>query len=172
MKRDLDSKFAVNLPYPSINVAEKNQKYSNLILLNYSGQISEFTAINQYLYHEISLIHTAPVISNALKGIAIVEMHHLQILGELIVALGGDPGFWIYKKKTPCYWTPRFVEYGKTPKEALTQDIQSEMQAIAQYQKTISLIDDDNIVAILRRIILDEEYHIKILNELLQKYVN
>ena len=172
MIREHDSKFAINLPYPPIKVIEKNIRYSNLILLNYAGEVSEYSAIAQYTYHEISVFKDYPVISNAIKGIAEVEMHHLQMLGELIVLLGGDPRYWIKKKKSTYYWTPRFVEYGRTPKELLTEDIKAETQAIAQYEKTIALIEDDNIVAIIKRIILDEEFHLKIFNELYEKYSN
>lgn len=172
MIRDIDSKFAVNLPYPPVKVNEENLHYANLILLNYAGLVSEFTAVSQYVYHEISVFKDYPVISTALKGISQVEMHHLQTLGELAVLLGGDPRYFILKKKTPHYWNPKFVAYSKTPKQLLLDDINGEKQAIAQYEKTISQIDDANIVAILKRIILDEEFHIKILNELYEKYVN
>lgn len=171
MRRDLDSKFSVGLPYPQIRVDGKNERYAKLIMLNHAGMVSEFTAVTQYVYHETVLMQENPVISDALKGIAMVEMHHLQILGELIVLLGGDPRYMIYKKKTPALWSPKFVEYGNTPKSALIQDIEGEKEAIAQYESTINQIDDENIIAIIKRIILDEEFHLKILTELYQKYV-
>lgn len=170
MRRNMDSKFAVNLPYPEISVNEKNKNYSNIILQNYAGQNSEFTAVAQYNYHEIAIFNDYPVVSNAIKGIARVEMYHLQILGELIVLLGGDPKYRIYKKKTECYWSPKFIDFNKELKTLLTNDLNSEISSIKQYEKAISLIDDENIVLIIKRIILDEEYHVKIFKELIQKY--
>ena len=37
--------YSVNLPYPKVNVKDKNSKYIDLILLNFSSSISEFSAI-------------------------------------------------------------------------------------------------------------------------------
>ena len=43
--------YSVNLPYPKVNVKDKNSKYIDLILLNFSSSISEFSAITQYTYN-------------------------------------------------------------------------------------------------------------------------
>lgn len=51
----------------------------------------------------------------------------------------------------------------------LLEDIKNEEEAIRQYRKTANLIDDENIIAILNRIILDEELHIKILTNLYER---
>lgn len=44
--------------------------------------------------------------------------------------------------------------------------ISGEKKAIANYKRQASWINDPNIVASLNRIILDEEYHIKLFQEL------
>lgn len=46
-------------------------------------------------------------------------------------------------------------------------DIESEKQAIAQYTTHIKMIDDAHVNAVLKRIIVDEEYHIMLLQGLL-----
>ena len=91
--------YSLDLPYPEIKVKEKNSKYIDLILLNYSSAISEFDAIAQYTYHQIALTYTNKEISDTLCGISIVEMHHLEMLGKIIILLGGEPGYWINNKK-------------------------------------------------------------------------
>ena len=91
--------YSVDLPYPQIKIKEKNSKYIDLILLNYSSAISEFDAIAQYTYHQIALTYSNKEISDTLRGISIVEMHHLEMLGKIIVLLGGEPGYWIKNKK-------------------------------------------------------------------------
>ena len=48
----------------------------------------------------------------------------------------------------------------------LTADIEAEKDAIRQYEMHIKMIDDDCVNAVLRRIILDEEYHIMLLKSL------
>ena len=59
-----------------------------------------------------------------------VEMHHLEMLGELILLLGEDPRYWIKKKDKRYYWNAKFVDYGNTLKEYLDYDIQAEVVAI------------------------------------------
>ena len=48
----------------------------------------------------------------------------------------------------------------------LTADIEAEKDAVRQYEMHIKMIDDDCVNAVLRRIILDEEYHIMLLKSL------
>lgn len=163
--------YHVNLPYPPVKVKEENQKYANLILLNYASSVSEFSAITQYVYHETYFKYINAEVSETLEGIAKVEMHHLQMLGEVIILLGGDPGYWIIKNRKVNYWSPDFLSYDKDLKKAISTDIKDEEAAICQYKKTISQIDDSYITDILNRIILDEELHIELLRSLYNKYI-
>lgn len=48
----------------------------------------------------------------------------------------------------------------------LQADIESEIEAINQYEMHISWIKDECVNAVLRRIIQDEEYHIMMLKTL------
>lgn len=50
----------------------------------------------------------------------------------------------------------------------LCAGIESEKAAIAQYRKHISIIRDDCVDAVLLRIIKDEEYHILLLQALME----
>ena len=153
--------YSVNLPYPKVNVKDKNSKYIDLILLNFSSSISEFSAITQYTYHEISYIYKNPEVSKILNGISIVEMYHLKLLGEILIQLN--------KKKN--YWSSKLLDYDLSSlKHILEIDINSEKEAIKQYKETISKISDENINDILKRIILDEEIHIQLFLDLYKKY--
>lgn len=163
--------YSINLPYPPIKVKGENPRYANLILLNYSSSISELSAVTQYVYHEIALKYKYEEVSETIQGIAGVEMHHLQMLGQLLVKLGKCPGYWISKHKKLSYWTPEFLSFNSNLKKVLMINITGEKEAIAQYKRTVKQIDDPYIVDIINRIVLDEEYHIKLLTELYQKYV-
>ena len=163
--------YSVDLPYPEVNVKDKNPQYIDLILQNYASSISEFDAIAQYTYHQISYVYENIEVSQTLRGISIVEMHHLELLGEILVQLGAEPGYWINNKKKH-YWSSKLVNYDLSSiKDILTIDIQDEKAAIKQYKETITKIDDEYINAILKRIILDEEFHIQILMNFYTKYV-
>ncbi|KMT23180.1 ferritin-like domain-containing protein [Clostridium cylindrosporum] len=166
----MKNSFMVNLPYPKINISEKNPYYAKIILQNYAGMVSEFSAVSQYTYQKIKLFKSYPEISEVLLKISIVEMHHLEVLGKMIIELGDDPGFWIKKKDKYNYWSPKFVDYTNEPKAIIKSDITDELKAIKQYENSIKVIHDENINAILKRIILDEELHIKILTGIYDKY--
>lgn len=163
--------YNIDLPYPPIKVKGENSKFADLILLNYAGSVSELSAVTQYVYHEIALKYKFEEVSETIQGISGIEMHHMQMLGELIVKLGKNPGYWICKHKKFNLWTPEFLSYNTNLKKALIVDITGEKEAIAQYRRTTKQIDDQYIVDIIDRIILDEEYHIKLLTELYDKYV-
>lgn len=163
--------YSVDLPYPKVNVKDKNPQYIDLILQNFASSISEFDAIAQYTYHQISYVYKNPEVSETINGISIVEMRHLELLGRILVQLGADPGYWIDNHKRN-YWSAKLVDYNLPSLEyALTVDINDEKAAIKQYKETIKKINDENINDIIKRIILDEEYHIQLLLGLYKKYV-
>lgn len=119
------------------------------------------TAINQYIYHSFVIRHYDRDLAEMLLCIAIVEMHHLDILANLIVLLAGDPTYYTESS----FWNGSYVDYGYNLLEQLESDLKSEYEAIANYQKHIMMIHDPYIQNILRRIIVDEEMHVKLFKE-------
>lgn len=83
--------FADPSPYPEIKVAEPNLYYAELLMDDYAGVVSEFTAISQYLYHYFVLKRRHEDLGEMLENIAITEMRHMEILADTIVLLGGEP---------------------------------------------------------------------------------
>lgn len=163
--------YKAKLPYPPIVVAKPNKHYAEIIQVNFAGAVSEFSAISQYINHHFRTENQYTEISKTLEHIAIVEMYHLEILGKLIIKLGGNPGYWINKKDKKLNWSPHFINYGLNVTEMINYDINDEKVAIKQYISTQKKIDDSNIISIIDRIILDEEVHIQILTELSKKYL-
>ena len=88
-----------NLPYPEIRVEGKNIEYAKLLMEIYAGKISEDTAIHLYIFEHLSLEKKYEYYAKILVQIAIVEMKHLNILGELIKLLGIEPEFMSYDNK-------------------------------------------------------------------------
>ncbi len=156
------------LPWPEIRVKEKNQSYANLLSIDYCGSVSELSAITQYINHENRLsCEKCPMIQTIL-GIAMAEMVHLQKLGELMFLLGGKIDFVAkHRDGKMKMWTPQELKLPETAREMIMADIEGERSAIGQYQKHIKMINDEFVVAVLARIIKDEEYHIAILKSLL-----
>ena len=103
-------------------------------------------------------------------GIAMAEMIHLQMLGELIFLLGGPIDFNARMRNGQSrMWTPQYLNLATSPKEMLLINIESEKKAVNQYRSHIRIINDRHVGAVLARIIQDEEYHIMVLQNLLQE---
>lgn len=158
--------------YPSIEGLQKNIEVAYKIKQSYSGQISELTCINKYIYQSFILNDTFKEIKNALKKIAIVEMHHLEILGNILIKLGLNPSYtYINKYNNETYFQTDLINYETNILKFLKDNIKGEEKAIKEYQEIIKYADDEIITDILNRIILDEEHHIKIFKSILNNLI-
>lgn len=162
--------FMMDLPYPPIQVCEKNLSYANLLSIDYCGSVSELSAITQYINNENRLSCQSCSIAKTILGIAMAEMMHLQKLGELIFLLGGNVDFTAkYCNGRKRLWTPEYLTLPQNPEKMILADIESEKAAIHQYEMHINMINDCDVTAVLKRIIRDEEYHIMLLHALLKE---
>lgn len=159
-----------DLPYPDIAVKERNLSYAGLLSNDYCGAVSELSAITQYLNNENRLSCDKCPMAKTILGIAMAEMMHFQKLGELIVLLGGTIDFTAtLQNGRKKMWTPEYLILPEHAKKMLYAGIESEQAAVKQYRMHIKMINDPYICAILERIILDEEYHIMILKDLMRR---
>ena len=160
----------VDLPYPPIQVKEKNQAYANLLSIDYCGSVSELSAITQYINNENCLSGQNCPMAKTILGIAMAEMIHLQKLGALISLLGGNVDFTARQQNgRQKMWTPEYLTISKNPQKMLLADIEAEKGAVNQYRMHIKMIDDHYIRDVLERIIMDEEYHIMLLQVLVKE---
>ncbi|MPM68958.1 hypothetical protein SDC9_115895 [bioreactor metagenome] len=152
--------------YPEIKVERQNLNYAKLLLQDYAGAVSELTALTQYFNHQSVIFKNYEEVSQVLSYIGLVETKHLQILGKLINLLGINPKYRIIKDDNKrVWWSPIYVDYEKDIYKIIEANIEGEKAAIKQYKEHLELIKDDYIIAILTRIIMDEQDHIKILTE-------
>lgn len=163
-------KYADPSPYPEIKVLGPNFCYACILMDDYAGTVSEFTAISQYLYHHFSFEDIDKELGDLLKNVAITEMLHMEMLADIIIKLGGSPIIRGSYSTSGSFWNGSFVHYGTQLCEQLKADIDSEHKAIHAYEKHICMIRDPFIQAILQRIILDEKVHIRLFNEALDKF--
>ncbi|CQR70848.1 ferritin-like domain-containing protein [Sporomusa ovata] len=157
-------------PYPEIRVVEPNLHYARLLMDDYAGVVSEFTAISQYLYHYFFSKNIDEKLGKLFENVSINEMLHMEILADIIIMLGGDPQIRGSFSTNNQFWNGKFIYYGDDLCEQLKADIEAEYTAIEEYRKHIQLIDDHHIQAILKRIILDEKVHIRLFNKALFKF--
>ena len=69
------------------------------------------------------------------------------------------------------YWNAGYNFYSTDFLRLLKRAIEGEQQAIRNYQKQCQWIKDEYVRENLRRIIKDEELHVRILNEMYLKYI-
>lgn len=164
------AKYADPSPYPEIKVVGPNPCYACLLMDDYAGVVSEFTAISQYIYHHFYFKDIDKNLGELMENVSITEMLHLEMLADTIKKLDGNPLIKGSYSTMGNFWNGSFIYYGINLCEQLKADIDSEFKAIEEYRKHIYMIGDPNIKAILKRIILDEKVHIRLFNEALYKY--
>lgn len=160
----------VDLPYPPIQVREKNQKYANILSFDYCGSVSELSAILQYINNENRMSCEKCDMAKTILGIAMAEMIHMQKLGQMIFLLGGTVDFSArHRDGKQELWTPEYLDIPQNVQKMLMEDIKAEKAAINQYRIHMRMIGDPYVNAVLARIIKDEEYHIMMLQMLLKE---
>lgn len=146
-------------PYPAPRVIGENYYYASLLLEDYAGLSGELTAINQYIYHYITLQDCYPAIAKLARQVAIEEMKHFELLGKTIQLLGMPPLARCEHPRSTGFWSAQYVYYGHDIYAKLSANIQHEADAIRLYRYHQKLIDDPYIHELLERIISDEERH-------------
>lgn len=154
-------------PYPPAIASAPNESYARLIRSSFSGRDSELSAVMAYFYQSMKFCECSPDLHDTLMQIAICEMRHLELLGKLIISLGCEPKFFccLPPNANPGGWWvahPSIIKYTANLGEALKFDIAAEKAAIDEYKSVMNYVDDVGIKELLKRIIADEEEHIRI----------
>lgn len=160
--------YEVDLPYPPVRVDRPNLIYAQEMLSNMAEVVSEMSDVARYFYIAVVTEKQYSSISACFHHISIVEMHHLNIFAQLAWLLGEDPRLWSGRTRKR-WWSPSFIGYPRELCALIAESIQAEEEAIAKYAKQAFIIRDMNIVAILNRIIIDEERHLEIFKEMYQE---
>ena len=159
----LFNQYRVDLPYPDVIVSGPNPAYAAKLSGIFAGKGSESTAIAQYSTHRF-FTQSYPAVYTAYKYIAFTEMTHFSLLGQLILQLGTWPKMFSYEDRR--WWSGEDPAYHRLIRPIIQSDIEGEHGAIAHYTRVIGEIPNENIRALLRRIIMDEQRHIEVLTQL------
>ena len=165
--------YQSQLPYPSVNPSRENPYYAAAMLDNIGGEISEMSSAGLYFYHQLTS-SSWQELSEAFHGIAMAELHHLEIFGRLAMGLGADPRLW---STCGClnnrcrFWTPAYLSYHSSLEEMLTASMAAEERSRQKYLMQAAWIEDENVRDNLHRIAEDELLHLQILKSLYQKYI-
>ncbi|MEG1972084.1 MAG: ferritin-like domain-containing protein [Oscillospiraceae bacterium] len=147
---------------------EPNEAYACIIFSLYAGKSSELTAVMRYLYDSTTFMSENREAAETIRKIGMCEMHHLNMLAQLLLKLGTTPKYHACDKGQFTWWNAGapYMVYPTYLKMALLENLDSEKKAIDAYNNAIRAIDDNNITTLLRRIVMDEEHHINLLSEI------
>lgn len=167
---DNKQQFTAPGPYPPLHCNGPNPRYAQLLTIDFASSKSELTAVTEYVYQSWMLVPEDASAARAMQSVAMVEMHHLDMLGTLIAMLGGNPKYRsVSSQNIRSVWTGSMPNYCRTVRDAMKRNIQAEEEAIATYERHAGMIRDPAVVAVINRIILDEKVHIKIFRGYLER---
>lgn len=158
-----------DLPYPSTDNLQPDVRSGQIISFAYATLKGELTATLQYVYHHFYFDEIDKTDGETLMSIAVAEMMHIDILGKAMLRLGVSPKY-VQCPNTNTYFNTSTVSQSTTAQKMLMDDIQGEMNAIADYQKMLFILKNEQVEAIVQRIILDEQLHLEVLKEMLKRY--
>lgn len=119
------------------------------------------------LFYEHIELQNNEHIKKILLNIAIEEMHHLDILGTILVKLGEKA---LYRSSDNKEWNSNYVKYNICNlKEMIELNIKSENIAIKEYQKLMNYTRNIYLKRIYERIILDETNHLKVFQKIVKE---
>ena len=147
-------------PYPLIQVSAVNIAYAQALMVDLASIKGELTAITQYQYQSWLLTQNQSSLAQCLSLILQTEIKHLDLLGQLIILLGGGPRFCTLQPKGPSYWHSQMTSYTTDIKKMLRDNLTLEQASINSYQYHLNIIKDPLVIPILQQIIEDEQNHL------------
>ena len=91
-------------PYPPVKVTRENVRFAAQLSSAFGGSGGEFGTIAEYVFQSVIFRSTYPEYADIFGRIAMVEMRHLNMIGELMKLLGLPPVYGEYENGGPSYW--------------------------------------------------------------------
>lgn len=160
--------LSVDSPYPSTEDLGKDRESVRIISPAYADSGSELTAVMQYVFQSVVFSGLQmKQYARILTEIAVAEMHHLDILGDMIYGMGTLPVFTSCPPLRFDFYNTSAVSYASEPVKMIRDDIRGEQEAIRLYQSMVRRLRNEKVSAVISRIILDEQLHLSTLQGIL-----
>lgn len=160
--------LCADLPYPSTETLSVDVTSGKILSFAFASATGELSAILQYVYHQLHLSGTNKQCAETLEAIALCEMRHLQILGQAMINLGVNPRY-VQHPNSNCFFSASCVSQSVAPQKMIMDDLRSELETIAEYKKMLFVLKNEEVQAIVERIILDEQVHVEALKSVLKE---
>ena len=155
-------------PYPPVKVTRENVRFAAQLSSAFGGSGGEFGTA-EYVFQSVIFRSTYPEYADIFGRIAMVEMRHLNMIGELMKLLGLPPVYGEYENGVPSYWNGTFPDYTDDLASAILHDLDGEQKAYSAYVSLSRRSGDRCVFAVLSRIALDEMIHVNLLRGMLAK---
>lgn len=164
-------KIIAELPYPSVDGLTTDLESVRIISPAYAAPgPAEMTATLTYTFqHFIFKKLGMEDIADTLEGISIAEMTHIDLLGSMIIYMGVTPIYTANPMRYTNFYSANNVNYTTNPQKMIIDDIADEFAAIDLYKCMIAKLKNEQVAAVLARIILDEKTHIEVLKQILKE---
>ena len=146
-----------NSMYPEIINASDSSKTVAILQDLLSSRQGELAGVMQYFYQAVLANQFEQEIGEILEEISVVEMEHVELLMNAIVAFGGNPK---YDNSRGQPFNTSYINYSSKLKDILEANIIGEQIAIREYTNAINLVDNKSLKDLLARIIEDEQLHL------------
>ncbi len=155
--------------YPKLDGLTCDHQSARILTPAYATSCGELNATLQYIYHSINFLCAGDKdTEQKLKGIAIAEMMHLNMLAEALIRLGTQP---VYTFNPPAqfnFYSTKFVSYSRSLRNMIEDDIMGEKYAVYTYERMLTRLKNPTLQALICRIIDDENLHIEVLKGILE----
>ena len=145
-----------------IRVQAKNKKYADLLLENYCGKFSDLTTFLLFKYESYLFSKTDSYFSSNMSKLSNDSLTHLDIIGKIIILLGGIPSHINFKINDLFYLDDK--------EKLIEVNIRLIKEKIILYTNHLNQIDDDYIKEILTNFIIEERKNLEIIELLQLKY--
>ena len=147
----------LNSIYPEIKGANNNPQTVGILKDLLSSRDGELVGIMQYIYQSRLASKVESEVSQLLEEIAVVEMEHMELLMDAIIAFGGTPK---YDNSRGQMFNAGYINYTDKLKSMLEANIAGEERAIADYSRAQKMVENQSLKDLLNRIIEDEKLHL------------
>lgn len=156
-----------DIPYPKKETLPRDVRSGWILSFAYATAKGELSAMLQYRYHALRMRRHDNKKADVLSAIAEAESLHLKIVGEAMEQLGVDTVYTVYPN-TARWFDTGCVSRATTPEKIIMDDIRTEMESIAEYKKMLFVLKNEQVEALVERLILDEELHLEALKTMLR----
>ena len=153
--------------YPEVEVSGTNEGTACIIYNLFAGKASELTAFLTYTYDGAYFYNAIDNAGKTFRDIALCKQNHLNLLALLLTKLGAMPKYQNCVRGKFTWWNADTdMKYPTYLNMALLDAIDMETQMIENYNVAAADVRDPYVSTLLRRLVMDNRYHLELLTEL------